>query len=117
MQIHAPDHFATASALGAELAAGRTTSVALVEHYLARIQRLDAHLHAFISVYAEDARNAARAADLARAAGHAIGPLHGIPVAVKDIVEQLNARHAGKYGRVHLVPKPKKVPASNDRSN
>jgi hypothetical protein len=45
------------------------------------------------------------------------GSLRFVTGAVKDIVEQLNARHAGKYGRVHLVPKPKKVPASNDRSN
>ncbi len=69
------------------LARGELTSVALVESLLERIAREDGKLRAFVSVYAEDARAAATAADAARGAGHAVGPLHGIPVAVKDIVD------------------------------
>jgi len=73
--------------LRAPLAEGRLSSAALVDALLARIEQYDPKLHAFVAVYAQDARDAARAADLARAAGHAVGPLHGIPVAVKDIVD------------------------------
>jgi hypothetical protein len=35
--------------------------------------------------------------------------------AVEEIVAQLNGRHKGKHGRVHLVPTPKKIPKSNNR--
>src|SRR4051812_2116638 len=73
--------------LTAALARRQLTSAALVEALLERIERYDPKLHAFISVYADDARSAAAAADAAIRAGHAVGPLHGIPVAVKDIVD------------------------------
>jgi aspartyl-tRNA(Asn)/glutamyl-tRNA(Gln) amidotransferase subunit A len=66
---------------------GEVTSVDIVEGYLDRIVRYDAKLHAYIEVYADDARMAAKAALDAMAAGHRMGPFHGIPVAVKDIVE------------------------------
>ena len=69
------------------LARGELSSATLLESLLERIAREDAKLHAFVSVYADDARSAAAAADAARGAGHAVGPLHGIPVAVKDIVD------------------------------
>jgi aspartyl-tRNA(Asn)/glutamyl-tRNA(Gln) amidotransferase subunit A len=69
------------------LASGELTSSLLVESLLERIVREDPKLHAFVHVYGDDARAAAAAADAARGAGHAVGPLHGIPVAVKDIVD------------------------------
>jgi len=69
------------------LASGELTSAALVDGLLERIARHDAKLHAFVHVYAEEARAAAAAADAARRARHAVGPLHGIPVAVKDIID------------------------------
>ena len=73
--------------LSAAIARGRLTSAELTEHLLSRIERYDPKLHAFVSVYAEDARAAAAAADAAIRARHAVGPLHGIPIAVKDIVD------------------------------
>jgi aspartyl-tRNA(Asn)/glutamyl-tRNA(Gln) amidotransferase subunit A len=66
---------------------GEVSPVDIVEGYLDRIARYDEKLHAYIEVYTDDARTAARAAADAMASGHRIGPLHGIPVAVKDIVE------------------------------
>jgi aspartyl-tRNA(Asn)/glutamyl-tRNA(Gln) amidotransferase subunit A len=73
--------------LAAEIAARRLSPVDLVDEYLARIERLEPRLHAFVSVNAGHARLAAEDADKAIRAGHAVGPLHGIPIAVKDLVE------------------------------
>jgi hypothetical protein len=42
------------------------------------------------------------------------GSLSVVTKAVEEIVAQLNERHRGKHGRVHLVPTPKKKPASKD---
>jgi hypothetical protein len=42
------------------------------------------------------------------------GDLNVVTGAVEEIVAQLNERHRGKHGRVHLVPTPKKIPTSND---
>jgi aspartyl-tRNA(Asn)/glutamyl-tRNA(Gln) amidotransferase subunit A len=69
-----------------EIAAGRLSPVDLMDECLARIERLDTKLHAFISVNARNARLAAEAADKAIRAGHSVGPLHGVPIAIKDLV-------------------------------
>ena len=44
------------------------------------------------------------------------GSLSVVTGAVEEIVAQLNGRHKGKHGRVHLVPTPKKTPTNNDKS-
>ena len=79
--------FLSANAAADALAAGDLTSEQLVEALLARIERNDSRLAAFIAVYADDARAAARAADLARGAGHPVGRFHGVPIALKDIID------------------------------
>jgi aspartyl-tRNA(Asn)/glutamyl-tRNA(Gln) amidotransferase subunit A len=73
--------------LAQAIASGKLRSGDLVELLLARIARHDMKLHAFVDVYADDARAAAAAADLAMGAGHAVGPLHGIPIALKDLID------------------------------
>jgi aspartyl-tRNA(Asn)/glutamyl-tRNA(Gln) amidotransferase subunit A len=73
--------------LAAEITARRLSPVDLVDEYLARIERLEPKLQAFVSVNAANARLAAEAADKAIRSGHAVGPLHGIPIAIKDLVE------------------------------
>lgn len=82
-----PTHFATLHALSEALANGTLSAVELTEHLLERIERLDGKLHAFVTTYADDARWMAAAADQSFKAGHRIGPLHGIPIAIKDIVD------------------------------
>jgi amidase len=75
--------------LRADLAAGRVTSVQLVQAYLRRIDRLDRHgpsLHSIIALN-PDALAEARACDAERRKGHLRGPLHGIPIVVKDNIE------------------------------
>src|SRR5436190_21926937 len=61
--------------------------VELAESRLDRIARLDDRLHSFIRVLADQARAAARTAESEIAAGNYRGPLHGIPIGLKDIYE------------------------------
>src|SRR6476469_4879227 len=72
--------------LAARLRDGETTSLALVEACLARIDAHDAKLHAFVDLYRDEALAGARAADLERATGLPRGPLHGLPIALKDLL-------------------------------
>ena len=74
-------------ALSAGLAAGQFSPVDLVDACLARITALEPRLHAFVHVHEAEARQAAQAADKAIRAGQSLGPLHGIPIAIKDLVE------------------------------
>src|SRR5262249_6444998 len=59
----------------------------LVDALLDRIRANDGRLRAFVEVYGEEARLAAEASDRAIRSGHAIGPLLGIPIALKDLIE------------------------------
>src|SRR5216110_2940650 len=68
------------------LAARKTSSREIVESFLARIAALDGRLHAYIDVYDNEARVLAKAADLERDAGVVRGPLHGLPIALKDLL-------------------------------
>jgi aspartyl-tRNA(Asn)/glutamyl-tRNA(Gln) amidotransferase subunit A len=74
-------------ALAGRLRTGELSAATLLECYLQRIGRYDTKLHAFVSVYEHEARVAAESADRALRAGLTIGPLHGIPIALKDLVE------------------------------
>src|SRR5205823_9552069 len=65
----------------------RLSPVDVVEALLARIAAHNPKLHAFIDVYADDARLAAEGADKAIRSGHAVGPLHGVPIALKDLID------------------------------
>jgi aspartyl-tRNA(Asn)/glutamyl-tRNA(Gln) amidotransferase subunit A len=79
--------FSTVTELSAAFAKRTLSPVDVVNGLLERIERMNPRLHAFIDVYATDARLAAEAADRAIRSGHAIGPLHGVPVALKDLVD------------------------------
>ena len=73
--------------LSAGLAARRFSPVDVVDACLARIEKYESRLNAFVSVHAKEARLAAEAADKAIRSGHGLGPLHGVPLALKDLVE------------------------------
>ena len=78
---------APAHVMSAEIGAGRLSPVDIVDAALERIHQADGKLHAFVEVYDKEARLAAEAADKAIRSGHRIGPLHGIPIALKDLIE------------------------------
>lgn len=73
--------------LAAAMAAGSLTATALVRRCLDRIAAVDGAVRAWVHVLAEEALAAARALDAERAAGAVRGPLHGIPVGVKDVID------------------------------
>ncbi len=77
----------SARGLAAEIAARRISPVDVVDAYLARIAAKQPKLNAYIDVYGDDARLAAQGAEKAIRSGHAVGPLHGVPIALKDLID------------------------------
>jgi len=81
---------ASAAEIADDLAAGRTTSVEVTRMLLDRITAVDGpgavHLRAVLAL-SPDALETAAQLDAERAAGHVRGPLHGVPVMVKDNIE------------------------------
>ena len=73
--------------LAAGIAASRFSPVDIIDAYLARIARLEPRLHAFVSLYGQEARRQAELAARAIRAGNFKGPLHGLPIAIKDLIE------------------------------
>lgn len=93
---------AEASAL---IARGELKPSTLVDACLARIDRLDSRLNAFVTLTAESARASAAQADREIAHGHRRGPLHGIPIGIKDIYETAGVRTACQSNlRIDHVP-------------
>ena len=78
---------ATASELVAAIRDRSLSSRELTDHLLDRIDRENPRLNAVVALDPERARAAADAADTATAAGTATGPLHGLPMTVKDVWE------------------------------
>ncbi len=82
----------TLAEVGRDLRAGRTGPVELVEATLAAVEAAQPRYNAFVTVDAEGARAAAVRAAGELAGGTDRGPLHGVPVAVKDIVDTAGLR-------------------------
>lgn len=77
-------HFRSATALMSGLRSGEFSARELLEHYFARIDRLNPSINAVILQDRPGARARADAADAARARGESLGPLHGLPMTVKE---------------------------------
>lgn len=80
----APVYFRSIPELTAQIRRGTVSAVEVVEAHLDRIEDWNGTVNAFVDVYTEEALETAREADRARARGEQLGPLHGVPVAVKD---------------------------------
>jgi len=81
------DDTLSAGQLAGALAEGRIGSRDLLEHYLARIEQRNAPINAVIAVNTELARRRADEADAATRRGECWGPLHGLPMTIKDTWE------------------------------
>ncbi|AJZ82879.1 Asp-tRNA(Asn)/Glu-tRNA(Gln) amidotransferase subunit GatA [Streptomyces antimycoticus] len=75
----------TAAEIAAQIASGEVTAVEVTEAHLARIEAVDEKVHAFLHVDREGALAQARAVDAKRERGEELGPLAGVPLALKDI--------------------------------
>ncbi|HEX7162923.1 MAG TPA: amidase family protein [Trebonia sp.] len=82
----------TATELAAAIRSKESSSTELVESYLDRIEALNPGLGAVVTVAAESARSEAREADRCLARGEGLGPMHGLPVTVKDCLETAGMR-------------------------
>jgi len=80
-------HWMTVAEVAWAIAARNLSPVELMEALLERIARLDPKLNAFIRLDADVAIHAARAAEAEIASGRQRGPLHGVPVGIKDIID------------------------------
>ncbi|HET9266617.1 MAG TPA: amidase [Vicinamibacterales bacterium] len=78
--------------LGRAIRAGETTSEAATERCLGVIRDRDRSINAFITVLADAALDAARTADRELRAGQDRGPLHGVPISIKDILDMAGLR-------------------------
>ncbi len=97
-------HWSSLTDLARQLASGALSSREIVAAYLHRIAALDERLHAFVDVYRDSALAAARDADRERQAGKLRGPLHGLPIALKDLLHvRGRMTTAGSKSRPHGV--------------
>ena len=84
----APDlHWLTVAGLAKGFARAEFSPVDVMSALLARIEAANPSLHAFIALDADGALDAARRAEADFAKGNRLGPLHGVPFAVKDVID------------------------------
>ena len=100
-----PLHYRTITELASMLRAGETTPTSLTEYLLARVEKLNGPLTAFNLVTADRAMAEAEAAEALLKSGHDLGPLHGIPYAVKDLYDIVGLPTTAGSRTVEMTPK------------
>lgn len=84
--------FYSATKLAEMIRRGKISSTELLEHYLSRIEKFNPQLNAIITMDVENALCLARQADEKQARGEPLGPLHGVPITIKDGFETAGIR-------------------------
>lgn len=77
----------SARALAGLIAGRKVSSAEVIDAHLARIEAVNPHLNAIVRLLADESRAAAKAADRKLAAGEPLGPLHGVPITVKENID------------------------------
>ncbi len=97
--------YTPASELARMMRVGKVSPVEVVGNCLARIEAVNATLNCFCFVYPEEAMQQARAAEAAIRRGDTVGPLHGVPIAIKDFTPTKGKRTTlGSYAYENNVP-------------
>jgi Asp-tRNA(Asn)/Glu-tRNA(Gln) amidotransferase A subunit family amidase len=98
--------FLSAVSMAEQIRKKELSPVELVDAHLARLEKLNPKLNAFVQVDADGARRQARAAEDAVVHGERVGPLHGVPISIKNSVEVKGMRsEAGSRLRAGFVAK------------
>ena len=87
--------FAPASELRDLIASKQVSPVEVTERYFDRIERLDSQLNSYVTLTRDEAIQTARAAEDAVVRGEALGPLHGLPISIKDLEMTKGIRTTG----------------------
>lgn len=96
--------FESASSLARSICAGKMTSEELVTTYLRRIEKINPEVNAIVAI-ADDAVQSAKDADKRLSQGKSDGPLHGVPMTIKDCFDTAGVVSTwGTMGRKHFVP-------------
>ncbi|HZO32313.1 MAG TPA: amidase [Chloroflexota bacterium] len=90
-----PLHFQTIRQVGERIRRRELSPVELTTAIIDRSERLDGPLNAFITITREQALAQARSAEKAILAGHDFGPLHGIPISLKDLYQTVGVKTTG----------------------
>jgi len=94
-----------ATVLAERIRTGELSPVALIEASLTRIEQVNPRLNAFCAIYREEARTRAEECESAIRSGESLGPLHGLPVAIKDFTPiRGKVTTRGSYAFADWVP-------------
>src|ERR1044072_2478611 len=98
-------NFLSASRLADLIRTKEVSPVEVVEAHIARIEEINPKINAFVTTTFGSARDAARDAEQKLARGESLGPLHGVPVSIKDSIETAGVRTvSGSRLRESYVP-------------
>src|SRR5260221_604743 len=106
--------FASLTETAAAIAAGTVSAREVTAACLARIEAVDPQVRAFVAVEPERALAAADAADRACAAGQKLGPLHGVPLAHKDMYYR-TGKVSGCGSKIRADWRPSQTPTVPER--
>ena len=97
MSVNQPLHYLTLHELASMIAEREVSCVEVTEHMLARIQALEPTLHGYYAVLSDQVRITAKQRDEQIAQGRTLGPLHGVPIALKDLCHVRGAPTTGGH--------------------
>src|SRR5689334_404522 len=97
--------FASVGELANAIRSKKVSAVEVVEAHLRRVEEVNPQINAVVTLCAERALAEAQAADAAMANGETLGPLHGVPITLKDNLDTAGVRSTGgTQGRANFIP-------------
>jgi amidase len=98
-------YYSSVSALASAIRSGQVSSVEVVRAFLDRIETVNPQISAVVFLAGDEALDAARAADAQLSRGEVTGPLHGVPMTIKDSIDTAGiVTTYGTEGRARFVP-------------